>query len=111
MKPTNHLCLQCGFSLDPDNISEAVCPACGADPHAGRSLTQNLGLAAVLDDASASAETLQAAKDILDAGVSAEPEIAYSPDPDLDFVITDAAAVMESLTEGPIVVAGNRLVN
>jgi len=111
MKPTNHLCPQCGFRLDPDNPSESVCPACGADPHDARSLTQDLVLAAVPDDASASAETLQAARDILDTGVSAEPEIVYSPDPELDFAIADAAAVMESLTEGPILIAGNRLVN
>lgn len=111
MKPTNHLCPQCGFRLDPDNPSEAVCPACGADPRDGRELTQDLHLAAVLDDAAAPPEALQAAKDILDAGVSAEPEIVYSPDPELDFAIADAEAVMDSLTKGPVLVAGNRLVN
>jgi len=111
MKPTNHLCPQCGFSLDPDNPSESVCPACGADPLDERNKTQDLHLAAILDDAAASAETLQAAKDILDAGASAEPEIVYSPDPELDFAIADAEAVMDSLTKGPILVAGNGLVN
>jgi len=27
MKPTNQVCPECGFRLDPDNPSESVCPA------------------------------------------------------------------------------------
>ena len=40
-----------------------------------------------------------------------EPEIDYVPDPELDLAIADAEALREALTEGPILVAGNRLIN
>ena len=111
MKPSNYLCPQCGFGLDPDNPSEPVCPSCGADPRDACRLSQDLYLAAVLEDAAALAEMLPTTSDILGAQVSGEPEIAYSPDPELDFVIGDAEALMQVLTGGPVLVAGNTLVN
>jgi hypothetical protein len=40
-----------------------------------------------------------------------EPEIDYAPDPELDLAIADAEALMRALTELPILVAGNRLIN
>ena len=110
MKPTNQLCPQCGFRLDPDNPSESVCPACGNDPHDGHPPLQDLCLAVVLEDA-ASAETLQIANEILDADALGEPEVAYAPDPELDLAIDDAEGLLKALTDGPVLVAGNSLVN
>jgi hypothetical protein len=43
--------------------------------------------------------------------VSTEPEVAYSPDPELDFVIGDAEALMLALMDGPVLVAGNGFIN
>jgi hypothetical protein len=40
-----------------------------------------------------------------------ESETDYVPDPELDLAIADAEALREALTEGPILVAGNRLIN
>jgi hypothetical protein len=40
-----------------------------------------------------------------------EPETVHAPDPELDLAIADAEALREALTEGPILVAGNRLIN
>ena len=110
MKPTNHLCPQCGFRLDPDNPSESVCPACGTDPHDGHRSLQDLCLAVVLEDA-ASAETLHTANEILGADAFGEPDVAYAPDPELDFAIDDAEGLLKALTDGPVLVAGNSLVN
>ena len=110
MKLTNQLCPQCGFRLDPDNPSESVCPACGTDPHDGHRPLPDLCLAAVLEDA-ASAETLQIANEILDADALGEPELAYAPDPELDLAIDDAEGLLKALTDGPVLVAGNSLVN
>ncbi len=111
MKPINDLCSQCGFKLDPNNPSESVCPACGADPGDRGELVHDLHLAAALDDGAVSAERRQATGSILDAEVSAEPEVIYCPDPELDFAIAEAESLMQALTEGPILIAGNRLVN
>ena len=111
MKPTNHLCQQCGFRLDPDNPSEPVCPACGADPNDGHWLAQDLRLATVLEDAAAFAETFQSANYVFGSEVSSEPEVAYAPDPDLDLLIGDAEALIQALADGPVLVAGNALIN
>ena len=110
MKPINQLCPQCGFRLDPDNPSESVCPACGTDPHDGHRPLPDLCLAAVLED-TASAETLHTSNDILGADVFGEPEVAYAPDPELDLAIDDAEGLLKALTDGPVLVAGNSLVN
>jgi len=67
-------------------------------------------LAAVLEDA-ASAETLHTANKILDADAHGEPEVAYVPDPELDLAIDDAEGLLKALTDGPVLVAGNSLVN
>jgi len=40
-----------------------------------------------------------------------ESEIDYVPDPELDLAISDSEALREALTEGPILVAGNTLIN
>jgi hypothetical protein len=40
-----------------------------------------------------------------------EPEIDYVPDPELDLRNCRCEALMHALTEGPILVAGNRLIN
>jgi len=111
MKPTNHFCQQCGFRLDPDNPSEPVCPACGADPDDGHWLTQDIGLAAVLEDSAAFSETVQSVNDLSGSEDSAEPDVAYAPDPELDLMIGDAKALMRALTDGPVLVAGNALIN
>ena len=110
MKSSNCLCPQCGFRLDPDNSSESVCPACGTDPHDGHRSLQDLCLAVVLEDA-ASAQTLHAANEILGADAFGESDVAYTPDQELDFAIDDAEGLLKALIDGPVLVAGNSLVN
>ena len=110
MKPTNHLCPQCGFRLDPDNPSESVCPACGNDPSDGHRPLQDLCLAVVLEDA-ASPQTLHTANEILGVDAFGEPDVVYTPDPELDFAIDDAEGLLKALTDRPVLVAGNSLVN
>jgi rubredoxin len=104
-------CPECGFEFDPDNESQVVCPACGADPAGERRLEDDHTLAAALDDGAAFAETPVDLPDALGENAPTEPEIDYVPDPELDLAIADAEALREALTEGPILVAGNRLIN
>ena len=110
MRPSNDVCPQCGFRVDPDNPSESVCPACGRDPQDAPSLTED-HLAVLLADATTLAETLQIANDVLGSELSNEPDVGYLPDPELDFVIGEAEALMQALSNGPVLVAGNSLLN
>jgi len=110
MKQSTHVCRQCGFRVDPDNPSTTVCPACGRDPQNARSLTED-HLDALLADATAFSGTLQTGNDVLGSQLSDEPDVDYVPDPELDFVIGEAEALMQALSNGPVLVAGNGLVN
>jgi len=110
MKPSNYVCPRCGFRVDPDNPSASVCPACGHDPQNARLLTDD-PLVALITGATAFAETLQTENGVLGSELSDEPEVGYLPDPELDFVIREAEALMQALSNGPILVAGNSLVN
>ena len=67
-------------------------------------------MAVVLEDA-ASAQTLDTANENLGADAFGEPDIAYTPHPELDFAIDDAEGLLKALTDGPVLVAGNSLVN
>ena len=49
-------CPECGFRLDPDNESQVVCPACGADPTNSMRLDDDSKLAAAFEDGEAFAE-------------------------------------------------------
>jgi rubredoxin len=104
-------CPECGFGFDPDNESQVVCPACGADPTAALRPDDDPTLAAAFEDGAAFAESPVDLADMLGENLPTEPEIDYVPDPDLDLAITDAEALREALTDGPILVAGNRLIN
>ena len=104
-------CPECGFRLDPYNESQVVCPACGADPNTPVVLGDDSNIAAAFEDGEAFAEAPVTLSEVLGGDVPMEPEIDYVPDPDLDFAIADAKALWEALTEGPILVAGNRLIN
>jgi hypothetical protein len=99
------LCPECGFPIDPANESQAVCPACGADPTVPPDADD--GLAGALEDAAAFAETPL----VLAEDSPTEPEIDYLPDPELGQAIADAEGLMQSLAEAPILVAGNDLIN
>ena len=66
---------------------------------------------ALLADAAAFAETLQIANDVMGSELSDEPDVGYLPDLELDFVIGEAEALMQTLSSGPLLVAGNSLVN
>lgn len=103
-------CPECGFRLDPYNESQAVCPACGADPNTPV-LPDDSDLAAALEDGEAFAEAPVILSEVLGLDAPMEPEIDYVPDPELDIAIADGAALMQALTELPILVAGNRLIN
>ena len=104
-------CPECGFRLDPYNESQIVCPACGADPNVPVRPDSDSSLAAALEDGEALAEALVTLSDVLELGAPLEPEIYYVPDPELDLAIADGEALIHALTEGPILVAGNTLVN
>jgi hypothetical protein len=104
-------CPECGFRFDPVNESQVVCPACGADPNTPVEPGDDAELAAAFEDGAAFAEVPLTLSEVLELDAPMEPEIDYVPDPELDFAIADAEALMQSLTEGPILVAGNRLIN
>jgi len=110
MKPSDHVCRGCGFRLDPDNPSESICPACGRDPQDARSRTED-HLTALIACSTTFAEALQTANDVLGSGLSDEPDVDYLPDPELDFVIGEAAALIQALSNVPVLAAGNSLVN
>jgi len=101
---------ECGFRFDPDNESQVVCPGCGADS-ANTLWDDESDLAAAFEDGEAFAEAPVALSEMLGGDAPLEPGIDYVPDPELDLVIADGEALMHALTEGPILVAGNRLVN
>ena len=102
MKPSNQVCPRCRFRLDPDNPSAVACPACGQpEDH----------LATLLADATTLVEPLQTANEVPGSELPDEPDVGYLPDPELDFVIGEAEVLMQALSNGPILVAGNSLVN
>jgi len=101
-------CPECGFRFDAINESQVVCPACGADPRSGLPPESDPETAAALDDAEAFADSLA---EVLEGDASLEQELDYVADPDLELIIADADALRAALVEGPILVAGNKLVN
>jgi hypothetical protein len=104
-------CPECGFRFDPNNTSQAVCPACGTDPTDPLRQDDDSNVAAAFEDGDAFAEAPVTLAEVLGWDAPVEPEIDYVPDPELDLAIADAEALREALTEGPILVAGNRLIN
>jgi len=104
-------CPECGFRFDPDNESQMVCPGCGGDPNYSIHVDDDSKLAAALDDAAAFAEAPVSLAEVLSEDAPMESEIDYVPDPELDIAIADGEALREALTEGPVLVAGNGLIN
>jgi len=107
----NHFCPHCGFKLDPDNPSQPVCPVCGCDPQDSHLAVRDPYLADVLEDVAAVADARQSANESLGARLHPEPDIAYSPDPDLDFAIGEAETLKQALVDAPFLAPGNRFVN
>ena len=104
-------CPTCGFRIDLINESQVVCPACGADPNNPLRPENAPEFAAAVEDGAAFAEAPVSLTDVLGGDAPMEPEIDYVPDPDLELMITDAEALKAALTEGPVLIAGNKLVN
>ncbi len=105
-------CPECGFRFDAINESQVVCPACGADPRSGLPLESDPETAAALDDAEAFAEASISLTEVLEGDAPLEQEFDYYvADPDLELIIADADALRAAMVEGPILVAGNKLVN
>ena len=104
-------CTECGFRFDPDNESQVACPCCGTDPTDPLRPDAESDLGAAFEDGEAFAEAPVALSEMLGGDAPVEPEIDYVPDPELDLAIADGEALMLALTEGPILVAGNRLIN
>ena len=102
-------CPECGFRTDSANESQVVCPACGADPTLRPD--EDSELAAAFEEGAAFAETPVSLADVLADHASTDPEIGYVADPELDVMIADSEALLHALMEGPILVAGNKLVN
>lgn len=97
--------------MDPVNESQVVCPACGADPNNPLRPEDDPEFAAAVEDGAAFAEVPVSLTDVLGGDAPMEPEIDYVPDPDLELMIADAEALKAALTEGPVLIAGNKLVN
>ncbi len=104
-------CPTCGFRLDPINESQVLCPACGADPTDPPRPGDDPEFAAAFEDGAAFAEAPVFLTEMLAADAPLEPEIDYVPDPDLEMMIADAKALKAALTGGPVLIAGNKLVN
>ena len=103
-------CPTCGFRFDPINESQVLCPACRADPNNPRP-EDDPEIAAAFEDGAAFAEAPVSLTEMLGGDAPMEPEIEYLPDPDLELMIADAEALRAALTEGPVLIAGNKLVN
>ena len=103
-------CPECGFRFDPDNESQVVCPGCGAGP-ASSLADEGAELAAAFEDGEAFAEAPVTLTQVLGWDATMDPEIDYVPDSELDLAIADGEALREALTKGPILVAGNTLIN
>jgi hypothetical protein len=105
-------CPECGFRFDAINESQVVCPACGTDPRSGLPPASDPETAAAFEDAEAFAEGSMSLAEVLEGDARLEPEVDYYvSDADLDLFISDAEALRAALVEGPILVAGNKLVN
>ena len=105
-------CPECGFRFDANNESQLVCPACGTDPRTGLTPESDTETAAAVEDGEAFAEAPISLAEVLEADVPLEPEVdCYISDPDLELIIADADATRAALAEGPILVAGNKLIN
>lgn len=105
-------CPECGFRFDAMNESQAVCPACGADPRSGLPPESDPETAAAFEDAEAFAERSMSLAEVLEGDVHLEPEDdCYVSDPDLELIIADAEALRAAHVDGPILVAGNKLIN
>jgi hypothetical protein len=88
-----------------------ACPCCGTDPTDPLRPDDESDLAAAFEDGKAIAEAPVTLSEMLGGDAPLEPEIDCVPDPVLDLAIADGEALMHALTEGPILVAGNRLIN
>jgi hypothetical protein len=105
-------CPECGFRFDATNESQVVCPACGTDARSELPPESDPETGAAFEDAEAFAETRTFLTGLLKGDVPVEPEVDYYvSDPDLDLIIADADALRAALVEGPILVAGNKVIN
>ena len=104
-------CSECGFRLDPDNESQPVCPACGCHPIRCEQAEDDSGIATALADVAALADDLPLPPHDMEEALADDSEVPYLPDPELELILTDAEAYIKSLFEGPILVAGNHLIN
>jgi hypothetical protein len=104
-------CPTCGFRFDPINESQVLCPACGADPNNPPRQEDDPEIAVAFEDGTAFAEASVSLTEVLGGYAPMEPEVDYVPDPDLEVMIADAEALRAALMEGPVLIAGNKLVN
>ena len=104
-------CPECGFRLDPVNESQQVCPACGRQPARCEQAEDDSGIAAALAEVASLAEHLPLPPQGMEVSLAVDPEVDYLPDPELDLSLADAEAYIKALFEGPILVAGNHLIN
>ena len=104
-------CPICGFRFDPINESQVLCPGCGANPSNPPQPENDPEIAPAFEDGAAFAESPVSPTEVLGGDAPMEPEIDYVPDPDFDLMIADAEALATALTEGPVLIAGNKLVN
>jgi hypothetical protein len=104
-------CRGCGFKIDPLNESQLICPACGTAPDHIPALEDELDISAVLEDGASFAEEPVLLTGTLEGDEPIGSDVDLVPDNELELALDEGEALIAALTEGPVLVAGNSLIN
>jgi len=104
-------CPGCGFRIDPLNESQFVCPACGTAPDHIPALEDELDISAALEDGAAFAAVPVTLTAMLEGAEPIGSDADFLSDNELELVAAEGDALMTALTERPILIAGNKLIN
>ena len=104
-------CSNCGFRVDPVNESQQVCPACGVDPIHRDGEQYDSELTAAVADVDSVANHLPLPGQSVEESLPVDLDVDYLPDPELDLMMAEGEACLRALLKGPILVAGNQLIN
>ena len=104
-------CSNCGFTLDPVNESQQVCPACGDDPVRRVGVEYDSENTAAVADVASMADQVPAPIQSVEELPPVDSDVDYISYPELDLVMADAEVYLSALLEGPFLVAGNQLIN
>jgi hypothetical protein len=104
-------CSECGFSLDPVNESQQVCPACGRDPMRCEEVEYGSGIAPALADLASLTDHFPLTFQGMEETRAVDSEVDYLSDAELELILADAEAYMKVLFESAILLTGNHRVN